>query len=518
MEKIAIEDFETRLVLRTLEATDYEAVASLQQVCFPGMASWTAAQFRNHVETFPEGQIGIEIDGALVATASSLVVDYADYTDWHDFDVISDHGTIANHDPEGDTLYGIEMQVHPDFRSMKLARRLYDARKQLCRRLGLARIMVGGRIPGYAAHREDLTVHAYIEAVMAKRLYDPVLTAQLANGFVLKAIIDDYLPSDVDSAGYATHLEWVNLDYRPVKGRHQQTIQRVRVAVVQFMMRRIGSFEEFATQCEFFVDTASDYRSDFVVFPELFTLQLLSLVDANRPGTAARELANLTPDYLRVMADLAVRYNINIIGGSQFILEDQTLYNVAHLFRRDGSIDRQYKLHVTPNEARWWGVRGGHGLHVFPTDRGPIGILICYDVQFPELARYLAAKGARIIFVPYNTHDRYGHQRVQLCAQARCIENHVYTVTAGCVGNLPFVDNADIHYAQSGVYTPSDVAFARDGIAAQATANVETVLVHELDTQALRRHRRQGTVHNWHDRRRDLYGVAWHADEASEEV
>jgi predicted amidohydrolase len=75
--------------------------------------------------------------------------------------------------------------------------------------------------------------------------------------------------------------------------------------------------------------------------------------------------------------------------------------------------------------------------------------------------------------------------------------------------HLPWVENDDVHYAQSGVYTPSDVSFARDGIAAEASPNIETVLVHGLDAEALRRHRREGTVQNWNDRRTDLYRVEW---------
>jgi predicted amidohydrolase len=183
------------------------------------------------------------------------------------------------------------------------------------------------------------------------------------------------------------------------------------------------------------------------------------------------------------------------------------------LFRRDGSIAEQQKIHVTPNEARWWGVQGGNRVEVFDTDRGKIGILICYDVEFPELARRVTEEGALLLFVPFNTNDRDGLIRVQTCARARCIENQIYVVTSGCTGNLPFVENADLHYAQSGVYTPADVSFARDGIAAEAEPNVETVVIHDLDLEALRRARRTGTVRNWNDRRHDLYRLTWHGED-----
>ena len=112
-----------------------------------------------------------------------------------------------------------------------------------------------------------------------------------------------------------------------------------------------------------------------------------------------------------------------------------------------------------------------------------------------------------MLFVPYNTQDEMGHTRVRVCSQARAIENDVYVITAGCVGNLPMVDNADIHFVQSAIMTPSDIGFARGGVAAEAPANVETVLIQELDLQMLRRHRRAGAVRPFGDRRLDLYHV-----------
>lgn len=505
-----LESFETRVILRPLRREDFESVVKLQEACFPGMKPWNREQFDSQLQTFPEGQMCIELDGEIVATSASLVVSQSDYADWHAWFEVSDGGFIRNHDPEGDTLYGIEIQVHPKCRGMKLARRLYEARKELCREKNLARIVVGGRIPGYAAHKEALSAQAYVDAVMKHSLYDPVLTTQLANGFVLHQLIPDYFPSDEDSAGYATHLEWPNLDYRPARGRRmRRAVDPVRVAAVQYQMREIESFEDFEKQVSLFVDVASDNKADFVCFPELFTLQLLSLVKAHRPGQAARELASFTPRYLQLFGALAVRYNVNIIGGSTFTVEGEELHNIAYLFRRDGSIERQPKVHVTPNERKWWGVQGGNSVDVFETDRGRIAILICYDVEFPELVRIVADKGARLLFVPFNTNDRYGYMRVRLCAQARCVENQLYAVTAGCVGNLPFVENADIHYAQSGVFTPSDIPFARDGVAAEAHPNLESVIIHDLDTEILRRARRAGTVQNWNDRRQDLYRVVW---------
>jgi predicted amidohydrolase len=275
-------------------------------------------------------------------------------------------------------------------------------------------------------------------------------------------------------------------------------------------MRLISAFHEFAKQCAFFCDVASEYKSDFVVFPELFTTQLLPLVKRKRPGMQARKLAEFTPKYLDLFANLSVRYNLNVVAGSHFELEeDDRLYNNAYLFHRDGRIDKQPKIHVTPNEARWWGVTPGRTFNVFETDRGKVAILICYDIEFPELARLARARGADILFVPFNTDERRGYLRVRHCAQARAIENQVYVAISGCTGNQPFVDNADVHYAQSAILTPSDFPFARDAVAAEAQANSETVLIHDVDTEQLRRHRLAGTVRTWRDRRTDMYRVVF---------
>jgi len=326
----------------------------------------------------------------------------------------------------------------------------------------------------------------------------------------VQGLIANYYPSDTASCGYATYLEWSNLDYvAGAKRRFHSLVEPIRICVVQYQLRAIKSFDEFAQQCEFFLDTASDYKCDFVLFPELFTTQLLSCVPPGRPGLAARQLAEFTPRYLDFFTEMAVKYNLNVVGGSQFVVEHDTLFNSSYLFGRDGSIGKQNKIHITPSERKWWGVTPGDAVEVFDTDCGRIAIQICYDIEFPELTRIAAKKGAQIIFVPFNTDTRHGYLRVRHCAQARCIENHIYVALSGCTGNLPFVENSDIHYAQSGIFTPADAEFARDAVADECNPNVETLIIHDLDFAQLRRHRDSGTVQNWNDRRTDLYRVVY---------
>lgn len=507
--KINLKDFEKKVRVRKLRLKDHDEVVKLQLTCFPKMKPWTKEQFESMLKIFPQGQLCVEFNGKIVASSSSLVLEFEEYQDWHDWRLISDSGYIRNHDPEGDSLYGIEIMVDPKFRGMRLARRLYEARKRLCKEMNLQRIVIGGRIPGYNKYRTKMTAEQYVEKVRRNEIYDMVLTTQLANGFHLRNLIAEYLPSDEDSAGYATHMDWINLDYQPDEKAWLATPPVARICTVQWRMRPVQNFAQFAQQVTFYVDTASDDRADFVLFPELFTLQLLSFTPTKRPGEAARKLSEFTPQYIELFSRLAVKYNVNIIGGSHFTLEDDHLRNIAYLFRRDGSLAKQDKLHVTPSERKWWGVEGGDRVEVFDTDRGKIGILVCYDIEFPELVRVAVQKGARIIFCPFNTDNEHGYLRIRCCAQARCVENHVYVAIAGCTGNLPLVENADIHYAQSGIFTPCDYAFSRGGIGAECNPNIETIVTHDVNLDTLRRHRFTGSTRNWNDRRTDLYNVSY---------
>jgi predicted amidohydrolase len=175
-------------------------------------------------------------------------------------------------------------------------------------------------------------------------------------------------------------MEWSNPDWVPPEGK--AGTGQVRVASVQYEMRALGSFDEFAKQCDFFVDTAGEYGCDFVLFPELLTNQLLALVAEERPGASARRLTEFTEPYIQAFTSMAVKYNVNVVAGTHMTVENDRLYNIAYLFRRDGTMEKQYKLHVTPSEARWWGTSAGESMNVFDTDCGKIAILICYDTEF----------------------------------------------------------------------------------------------------------------------------------------
>jgi predicted amidohydrolase len=317
---------------------------------------------------------------------------------------------------------------------------------------------------------------------------------------VLRGLMKNYL-IDSRSHNNATFIEWLNPDYKPT----QDDDRKVRIACVQYQMRKVSSFGDFARQVTYFVDVAADYKSDFVLLPELLTVQLLSAVDSLSPQDGMRKLDGFTKKFRKLLKDLSMRFGVTIIGGSHPVKRDGKLLNICHVSLPDGTIIEQPKLHVTPNEKKWWGISGGNSLVTIDTPKARIGVLICYDVEFPEAVRHLSDEGVEILFVPFCTDNRQGYLRVRYCAHARAIENQIYVALTGNVGNLPDVTNMDIQYGQAAVLTPSDFAFARDGIAAEADSNEETVLICDVDLDSLKLARTHGTVTPRLDRRPDLF-------------
>ncbi len=493
--------------VRVREATprDIPALVQLNRAAYPTMAEdnvvWGESHLTSHLRIFPQGQLVAEMNGRLVGAVASLIVNMGpDPLRYHTWSGVTDSGYFTNHDPTGDTLYGADVYVHPDARGQGVGAALYEARRQLCRRLNLRRILAGGRLWNYHEHATRMSPEEYAQRVVAGELHDLVLSFQLSHGFSLRGVMPNYL-RDRHSHNYGALIEWLNPDYHP----RSSGPRKVRVACVQYQMRRVSSFSDFGGQVHYFIDVAADYGCDFVLLPELFSLQLLSHLNVLSPQEGMKRLSAYTPKLKKLLSDDAKKYGLTIIGGSHPILENGKLYNVSHVCLPDGQVIEQPKLHITPNERKWWGITGGNQLAAIETPKARIGVLICYDVEFPEPVRYLADAGAEIIFVPFCTDNRQSYLRVRYCAQARAIENHVYVALAGNVGNLPDVANMDVQYAQAAVLTPSDFAFNRDGIAAEADANEETVLVCDLDLDALKETRDLGTVTPRLDRRSDIF-------------
>ncbi|MCB9286108.1 MAG: GNAT family N-acetyltransferase [Lewinellaceae bacterium] len=506
MEEVATKKIE----LRNLELEDYLGLkeAMIKAYSGGGVTHWNKRAINKLLDIFPDGQLCVVVDGKVAACALSIIVDYSKFGDNHNYEQITGKETFSTHDPEGDVLYGIELFVHPKYRGMRLGRRLYDARKELCENLNLRSIIAGGRIPNYIDYADEITPRQYIDKVKLKEIYDPTLTFQLSNDFHVRKILKHYLPEDRESKEYATLLEWNNIYYQEEEKLINVPKDVIRVGIVQWQMRLFRNFDALVEQVEYFIDAVSDYQSDFILFPEFFEAPLMADYNHLGEARAIRELAGYTDVLREKFIQFAVSYNVNIITGSMpKVEEDGHLYNVSYLCRRDGTWEKFQKIHITPSERDAWGMVGGNKVKVFDTDCGKVGILICYDVEFPELARIYADQGMQILFVPFLTDTQNGYNRVRLCAQARAIENECYVVIAGAVGNLPRVNNMDINYAQSAIFTPSDFAFPTNAVRAEATPNTEMTVIADVSLELLKELHEFGSVNTLKDRRKDLYRV-----------
>ena len=501
MEKIKID-------IDILRISDYYDLKESMIKAYAGWENyWREERIEKLLEIFPEGQLCVKVNERVVGAALSIIVDYGRFGDEHTYQEITGNYSFSTHDPEGDVLYGIEIFIRPDYRGKRLARRLYNARKELCEKLNLKAIVAGGRLPYFSKYATSHTTKQYIEKVKSKEIYDPTLSFQLANDFHVKRILKGYMPGDKDSLEYAALIEWNNIYYQEKRMLINSKKSNVRLALVQWQMRSFKDFKAVCEQVEFFVDAAAGYESDFILFPEYFHAPLMADFNHLSNHDAIRKLADFTEPLKEKMTEYAISYNSNIITGSMPLIRDGKLYNVGYLCRRNGTREMYEKLHVTPDERRYWGMSEGRSLKVFDTDCGRIGILICYDVEFPELSRILADEGMKILFVPFSTDTQHGYTRVRNCSMARAIENECFVAIAGSVGNLPKVHNMDIQFAHSAVFTPADFAFPTNGIKAETTPNTEMTLIVDVDRDLLKDLHFFGSVRTLTDRRTDLYKI-----------
>ncbi|TMM31269.1 GNAT family N-acetyltransferase [Polaribacter aestuariivivens] len=501
-----IENIEN-IELHYLTLDDYNQLKEAMIEVYASMPDsyWRENQIKSLIEKFPEGQVVIKINNELAGCALSIKLDYDKFDEHHTYEDITGNFTFSTHDNDGDVLYGIDVFIKAEYRGLRLGRRLYDYRKELAEKQNLRGIAFGGRIPNYHKYSKNLSPKEYIEKVKRKEIHDPVLNFQISNDFHPSKILKGYLEGDEKSGEFAVLLEWDNIYYEKKSKKAATNKTVVRLGLIQWQMRLYKDLTELMEHAEFFVDSVSAYRADFALFPEFFNAPLMADYNHLPESKAIRELAKYTPKIVQKFSELAISYNINIITGSMPEVKDELLYNVGYICKRDGTKERYEKLHVTPDEAKVWGMQGGNELKTFDTDCGKIGVLICYDSEFPELSRLLADEGMDILFIPFLTDTQNGYSRVRHCAQARAIENECYVAIAGSVGNLPKVNNMDIQYAQSMVFTPCDFSFPANGIKAEATTNTEMILIADVDLDMLKDLNKFGSVRNLNDRRKDIF-------------
>ncbi|MEN9923120.1 MAG: hypothetical protein RIS09_634 [Actinomycetota bacterium] len=266
-----------------------------------------------------------------------------------------------------------------------------------------------------------------------------------------------------------------------------------RVASVQFELRAEKSVSGFLGHVESLVKKAKDGEAELVVFPELASTGLLAAISDHLVTSETIKsdywhfLAPLTDQIIEGLSQIAKENNIYVLGGSHNrIADDGTLRNTAVLAHPDGSVEMQDKLHLTPPEVDLGAVGGNH---VLVTQIGPFkaGVLICADIQFPELSRHLVSKGVELILCPSLTWNRRGVFRVKTGCSARAVENQMFVVMSPLVGNsgLP-ADGVLYAVGRSLVTAPVDKNFGlNDGMLADETREGEQVLFADLDREQL---------------------------------
>lgn len=499
--------------IRAAKPSDAAGMAALTRIVYPNWDDESALDERKYtmqIDAFQQGQYVALANGHLVGFASSLIVQLDDSSPWYNHEEMTGDSTFNTHDPAGDSLYGADLVVHPDWRNLGITSKLYHARKNLLKQYNLRQMVACGRLSNFEELEGRLTAKQYVAQVVAGKLVDTQLCAQIEAGYSVEGVHYVYL-SEQQELGYATHLVMPNPTFEARKrmlagAPMKNPVRHVRVCATQYDQRRITDFSEFADQIEYFADTAQTYDSHILVFPEFVTAQLFSTYPR---GIALRDavdkLADTADKIDALFKDIAKRYRLYIVGGTTPIKTERGLKNVAHFYTPAGDVYTQEKLHITPSEREHWGIEPGDGIKIFETPLGRFAIVICYDIEFPELCRLLVEAGVDVILNPFATDERKSYLRVRYCAQARAVENMVYVVMSGNVGGLTNSPSMYLNFGQAAICTPSDFAFPMNGIAAEGVVNQQTVVIADLDLGALEVQRVIASVRPLLDRRPDLY-------------
>lgn len=206
-----------KLTIRHTRARDVDPLIALQRETYPTIPPWRRDRLVHQLEVFPQGQLVAELDGAIVGASSSLIVLWDEWQVDHSWSEITARGSFDTHNPDGRTLYGAEVFVHPHLRGAGIGHALYRGRRRLCRAMNLKRIIACGRLPGYHLHAEEMSALLYAQKVVWGDLKDPVLSFQLKEGFSFCGTVDDYIPEDQESLGHASLIVWLNPRYNAKK-------------------------------------------------------------------------------------------------------------------------------------------------------------------------------------------------------------------------------------------------------------------------------------------------------------
>lgn len=277
----------------------------------------------------------------------------------------------------------------------------------------------------------------------------------------------------------------------------------VKIASAQYDISFLGNWQAYREKTERWISEAAAQDAKILLLPEYASMELASLFGPEVYSSLSKQLSamqTLLDDYLRLFQELAQRFHCLIQAGSFPVKTACGAYrNRAFLFLPNGCFDYQDKLIMTRFENEQWFIGGGDELKCFSTDYGKIAINICYDSEFPLLARQQVAAGANLILVPSCTDTVAGYHRVKIGCQARALENQCYVVHSCLVGSAPWSEAVDVNVGASAIYTPVDRGFPDNGILASGEMNAVQWVFAEVDLGACAVVREEGQVFNYRD-------------------
>ncbi|MCX7100074.1 MAG: carbon-nitrogen hydrolase family protein [Methylobacter sp.] len=278
---------------------------------------------------------------------------------------------------------------------------------------------------------------------------------------------------------------------------------KVKIATAQYDISFLENWQQYQNKIERWVEEATQQDAKILLFPEYASMELASLFGKDVYSCLSKQLAemqSLLEAYLALFQRLAKTHQCLIQAGTfPFKIASGAYRNRAFLFMPDGQYDYQDKLMMTRFENEQWLIEKGEVLRCFDTDYGKIAINICYDSEFPMLARKQVEAGANLILVPSCTDAMAGYHRVKIGCQARALENQCYVVQATLVGEAPWSEAVDVNIGAAGVYTPVDRGFPDNGILVEGLINAVQWVFAEVSLDACETVREQGQVFNYRD-------------------
>jgi len=269
-------------------------------------------------------------------------------------------------------------------------------------------------------------------------------------------------------------------------------------AVAQYPIERLRDWDDYARKIEQWVEDAAAQGVKLAVFPEYGAMELASLDPATMGDLAGSMafVASLEGKVDALHRELAVRHGMYVLAASLPVERDGEYRNAARLFSPSGGSGEQQKLIMTRFEREQWGVRAGGPLRLFDTELGRIGVLICYDSEFPLLGRALVEAGADIILVPSCTDSAAGYHRVRIGAQARALEGQCYALQSPTVGMAGWSPAVDENHGAAGIFGPPDRGFPESGVVAQGEYDRAGWVFGSVDIDKVAAVRRDGAVFN----------------------